>query len=249
MPIQPIDSRRLYEQVADQIGDLIRGGEFLPGQRLPAERDLSKTLGVSRPVVREAMIALEIAGLVEVRTGSGAFVREPRPDETAPVNAGHSPSDILNARMLIEGEIAALAASSASPDDVATLAGLIDQMAREHEAGRPWSAADLGFHVAIALASGNAALASMVERLWQEQHAPVFSILSERVRLQENWPATLQDHTAILAAIRSRKPEAARETMRAHLRQVLDVMIGEAHGDGIGRERQGRDGEPDAGAA
>ena len=59
MPFQPVDSRRLYEQVSDQIGALIRAGEFAPGQRLPAERDLAKSLRVSRPVVREAMIALE----------------------------------------------------------------------------------------------------------------------------------------------------------------------------------------------
>ena len=67
MPFQPIDSKRLYEQVADQIGDMIRRGEFRAGQRLPAERDLAKSVGVSRPVVREALVALEIAGLVEVR--------------------------------------------------------------------------------------------------------------------------------------------------------------------------------------
>ena len=82
MPFQPVDSRRLYEQVADQIGGLVRRGEFVAGQRLPAERDLAKMLGVSRPVVREAMIALEIAGLIEVRTGSGAFVKE-KPAECA----------------------------------------------------------------------------------------------------------------------------------------------------------------------
>ena len=76
MPFQPIDSQRLYQKVADQIGELIRSGEFKPGHRLPPERDLSKQLGVSRPVVREAMIALELAGLIEVRTGAGTFVRE-----------------------------------------------------------------------------------------------------------------------------------------------------------------------------
>ncbi len=113
MPFQPINSKRLYEQVADQIGDLIRSGEFEPGQRLPAERDLAKSLGVSRPVVREAMVALEIAGLVEVRTGSGAYVRQPDKEETT-LNAGHSPTDVLNARMIVEGETAALAAANAS---------------------------------------------------------------------------------------------------------------------------------------
>jgi len=231
MPIQPIGSRRLYEQVADQIGDLIRAGEYLAGQRLPAERDLAKRLAVSRPVVREAMIALEIAGLVEVRTGSGAFVRDLRAEPTPRVNTGHSPSDLLSARMLIEGEIAALAAASATPDDIAAMAGFIDQMVADHDAGRPWSAADLGFHVAIASATGNAALTSVVELLWQEQHAPVFSILSHRVHLQGNWPATLSGHKAILAAIRSGKPKAACERMRDHLRQVLDVMTGEVDGE------------------
>jgi GntR family transcriptional repressor for pyruvate dehydrogenase complex len=226
MPFQPIDNRRLYEQVADQIGGLIRGGEFLPGERLPAERDLAKMLAVSRPVVREAMIALEIAGLIEVRTGSGAFVREKSAEEAEAVNTGHSPSDILNARMLIEGEIAALAASRSTSADIAAMAEQVDEMARDHDAGRPWHAADLGFHLAVARASGNAALASVVERLWQEQHAPVFALLSERVRLSENWVATLRGHIEILDAIRAGKLRAARDSMRAHLRQVLEVMTG-----------------------
>ncbi|THD44031.1 MAG: FadR family transcriptional regulator [Bradyrhizobium sp.] len=231
MPFQPIDSRRLYEQVADQIGDLIRAGEFAAGGRLPAERDLAKTLGVSRPVVREALVALEIAGLVEVRTGSGAFVLERRIEPPPRVNAGDGPTDILTARMLIEGEIAALAAEIASRDDVARLAAFIDQMTADHDAGRPWSAADLGFHVAIASATGNAALATVVERLWQEQHAPVFSILSQRTHLEANWAETLRGHQAILAAIGAGKAEDAREAMRAHLRQVLGVVVGDNGGE------------------
>ena len=226
MPFEPIDNRRLYEQVADQIGGLIRRGEFLPGQRLPAERDLAKMLAVSRPVVREAMIALEIGGLIEVRTGSGAFVMEKPAEPAKAVNTGHSPSDILSARMLIEGEIAALAASCSTAENLAVMAEQVDEIVREHDAGRSWRAADLGFHLAIARATGNAALASVVERLWQEQHAPVFALLSERVRLSENWAATQRGHVNILEAIRGGKPRAARDSMRAHLRQVLEVMTG-----------------------
>jgi len=143
------------------------------------------------------------------------------------LNTGHSPSDILGARMLIEGEIAALAASRANAADRTAMAERIDDMVRDHEVGRPWHAADLGFHVAIARATGNAALAGVVERLWQEQHAPVFELLSERVRLNENWAATLSGHVAILAAIRAGKPKAARDAMRAHLSQVLDVLTGD----------------------
>ncbi|HME84122.1 MAG TPA: FadR/GntR family transcriptional regulator [Roseiarcus sp.] len=226
MPFQPVDTRRLYEQVADQIGGLVRKGEFVAGQRLPAERDLAKMLAVSRPVVREAMIALEIAGLIEVRTGSGAFVKEKPAEQRETINTGNSPSDILNARMLIEGEIAALAASRSTAEDLAAMAAEVDDMVRDHDAGRPWHAADLGFHLAIARATGNTALAGVVERLWQEQHAPVFALLSERVRLSENWAATLNGHRKILDAIRSAKRKAARDAMRAHLGQVLEVMTG-----------------------
>jgi len=235
MPFQPVGNRRLYEQVADQIGALIRDGEFSSGQRLPAERDLAKMLGVSRPVVREAMIALEIAGLLEVRTGSGAFVKEAPANPEPALNTGNSPSDILGARMLIEGEIAALAASRATREDRAEMAERIEDMVREHETGRPWHVADLGFHVAIARATGNAALAGVVERLWQEQHAPVFALLSERVRLNENWPATLSGHVAIMAAIRAGKSKAARDAMRAHLSQVLDVLTGDEDTKAPGR--------------
>jgi DNA-binding FadR family transcriptional regulator len=224
MPFEPVGHRRLYEEVADQIGALIGKGEFLAGQRLPAERELAKMLGVSRPVVREAMIALEIAGLLEVHTGSGTFVREKPAEPAEALNIGNSPSDILGARMLIEGEVAALAAAGASPQDIAAMQERIDEMAREHDAQRPWHAADLGFHVAIARATGNAALAGVVERLWQEQHAPVFALLSERTRLRENWDATLRGHLEILDAIASRNKKAAKDRMRAHLRQVLDVL-------------------------
>jgi DNA-binding FadR family transcriptional regulator len=233
MPFQPVDSRRLYEQVADQIGGLVRRGEFKAGQRLPAERDLAKMLAVSRPVVREAMIALEIGGLIEVRMGSGAFVREKPAEQGETVNTGQSPSDILNARMLIEGEIAALAASGSTSDDLAAMAAEVDDMVRDHEAGRPWHAADLGFHLAIARATGNAALTGVVERLWQEQHAPVFALLSERVRLSENWAATLSGHRKILDAIHSGRRKAARDAMRAHLHQVLEIMTGVGNEVGV----------------
>lgn len=128
--------------------------------------------------------------------------------------------------MLIEGEVAALAASRSSEKDFAAMAERIEEMVRDHEAGRSWHVADLGFHVAIAQATGNMALASVIERLWREQHAPVFALLSERVRLSENWAATLRGHLEILEAIRSGNRKVAKDRMRAHLRQVLDVLTG-----------------------
>jgi len=129
--------------------------------------------------------------------------------------------------MLIEGEVAALAAENATPDDLVAISETIEQMTREHDAGRPWHAADLAFHVAVASAAGNPALARVVDRLWQEQYGPVFSLLSERVSLSDNWPATLRGHQEIFEAIRSGKRKAAKAALRAHLGQVLEVLTGD----------------------
>jgi DNA-binding FadR family transcriptional regulator len=122
--------------------------------------------------------------------------------------------------------------------DLAAIAAQQNEMIAEHNAGRDWRAADLGFHAAIARAAGNAALTAVVERLWQEQHAPVFSLLSERVQLRDNWAATVRGHADILSAIRAGKRKAARDAMRTHLTQVLSVMTGEAgDGQGVARSR------------
>src|SRR3954462_13932785 len=104
MPFQAVVSQRLYQQVAQQISDLIRSGELPSGERLPAERDLAKRLGVSRPTIREAMVALEIAKFVEIRTGSGVYVRAAAtsaPDDPARArfDSGPGPFDLLTARL------------------------------------------------------------------------------------------------------------------------------------------------------
>src|ERR1700687_2361814 len=102
MPLQTAESRRLYRQIADQIAALIDKGEYRVGQRLPPERDLARQLGVSRPSVREALIALEVEGYVEVRVGSGVYVLGPRPGASAAPMAGDSgPCGVIQARWLI----------------------------------------------------------------------------------------------------------------------------------------------------
>src|SRR5512142_2617649 len=118
MPIQSIEPRRLYRQIADQIRTLIGSGEFPAGARLPPERDLAKQLRVSRPSVREALIALEVEGLVEVRVGSGIYVQSPPPPLPSLVSSanGHGPAgpfELIDARRAIEGECAAIAAKAA----------------------------------------------------------------------------------------------------------------------------------------
>ena len=114
VPLHQVQPRRLYRQIADQIAGLIAAGEFPPGSRLPAERELASKLGVSRASVREAIISLEIGGLVDVRVGTGIFVVGPKEPSNTHRDAGPGPFELLNARKLVEGEIAALAASEAT---------------------------------------------------------------------------------------------------------------------------------------
>src|ERR1044071_4340858 len=118
MPFQSIEPRRLYRQIADQIRGLIRSGEFPAGSRLPPERDLAKQLGVSRPSVREALIALEVEGLVEVRIGSGIYVQPGHGAAGDAAEAQAGPFELLRARYVIESECAALAAKSAKDSQI-----------------------------------------------------------------------------------------------------------------------------------
>src|SRR5512141_848960 len=114
MPLQAVESRRLYRQIADQIAALIEKGEYGAGERLPPERDLAKQLGVSRPSVREALIALEVEGYVEVRVGSGVYVLGAPPERGSPLAADSGPFELIRARWIIEAECAALAAKNAT---------------------------------------------------------------------------------------------------------------------------------------
>src|SRR5450631_2570481 len=123
MPIQSIEPRRLYRQIAEQIRTLIGSGEYPLGTRLPPERDLARQLGVSRPSVREALIALEVEGLVDVRVGSGIYVLGPRSNGAAggAVHAEVGPFELLRARRTIEGECAAIAAKAARRSQIAAI--------------------------------------------------------------------------------------------------------------------------------
>src|SRR5512140_1280365 len=129
MPLQAVESRRLYRQIADQIAALIEKGEYGPGERLPPERDLARQLGVSRPSVREALIALEVEGYVEVRVGSGVYVlAQVAPHRAQALPADSGPFELIKARWLIEGECAALAAKAATRVQVRAMEEALDQM-------------------------------------------------------------------------------------------------------------------------
>jgi len=226
MPLQAVESSRLYRQIAEQLRGLIAGGEFTAGTRLPAERDLARQLGVSRPSVREALIALEVEGWVEVRTGSGIYVQgQGQRNGAARAAAANGavewgPLEVMRARELVEGEVAALAARHARKPQLAAMASALAQMREEAESKDGPQSGDEAFHQAIAQACGNEVLSDTVRSYWHARQGPIFSRLGDHFENATSWKAALAEHAAVLAAIRARDPEAARAAMQQHLKKA-----------------------------
>jgi GntR family transcriptional regulator, transcriptional repressor for pyruvate dehydrogenase complex len=224
MPIQAIEPRRLYLQIAGQLRSLIEAGEFPPGSRLPAERDLAKQLGVSRPSLREALIALELEGYVDVRPGSGILVTAR--ENTVPDDlGGEGPLEIIRARCLIEGEIAAEAAPHMKPKDLA----LLEQPLREMENGAADAAARLAadrrFHLSIAATLGNNVLFRLLTELLDQRNSLLGKQFASHFDNAKTWAAVLAEHRKIMAALAARDPEQARKAMRAHLEKAHDRWV------------------------
>lgn len=226
MPFQTVANQRLFQQVAEQIAGLIRSGELGLGTRLPAERDLSKLLGVSRPTVREAMIALEITGLVEVRTGAGAYVRAAVPHAGAP-DAGPSAFELLAARRVVEGEIAAVAAECASPPGVETLNRAIDLYRVESQRGADCFEADRAFHIGLAEMTGNSVFQRIVTQFWGDMRGPIFQRLGELTHFAGKTSNNIADHKRIRDAVVRGKPAEARQAMHDHLANVEAYFLDE----------------------
>lgn len=218
MPLKAVAPRRLYRQIADQIRGLIGDGEFAPGARLPAERDLARQLRVSRPSLREALIALEIEGLLDVRVGSGIYVTRPdgRARGAAPADAS-GPFEVIRARRLIEGECAALAARHASPAQLRAIRRAHANMQKEARKNHNPLHADRAFHVRIAEAAGNSALELVVQTLWDQRVGPFYRALETKLEYPAMALETLREHAAVLAAIAARNPARARAAMRRHM--------------------------------
>jgi DNA-binding FadR family transcriptional regulator len=210
---------RLYRIVADRIQALIREQQIKPGERLPSERDLAAQLSVSRASLREALIALELGGLIEVRGGSGVYVcGVPQPDTSLP-EAGPGPFEVLSARRLIEAEITALAARMATDGAIDAILESVEEMERLHSDGSNNELADRNFHLAIARATGNSALVGVMDYLWA-QRGRLYHKLEVHFETEELRNETLSDHRLILATIAAHDPAGARRAMRAHLERV-----------------------------
>jgi DNA-binding FadR family transcriptional regulator len=220
VPLQAVLPTRLYRQIADQIAELIASGEFPAGSRLPAERELAVSLGVSRTSVREAIISLEMSRLVEVRVGTGIFVTAPGTHAHGNgADAGPGPFELLDARKLIEGEIAALAAKNGKADDFEALQRSVESMEAHLDDFAMRESVDRDFHLRIAQATGNSSLELVVDGLWN-QRAELWGRLQHHFHTADLASQTIRDHAAIARAIAARDPAAARAAMHRHITRV-----------------------------
>lgn len=217
--------KRLYREVLEKMLNLINSGEFPVGGRLPPERELAERFSVSRPTIREAIIALEILDRVQVKTGSGIYVLEHHS------NGGNgfdhvSPYELTESRAMVEGEAAALAASLITAEELQQLEDSLYEMAQEHEEGELADGdADKKFHHIIAQATRNAMLVSIIEHMWHvRNHAPQVS-RAYRAICQMDGAKRVEEHKAIYQALADRDPVAARTAMHQHFALILNNLI------------------------
>lgn len=244
-----ITGNKLYQRVAAAISTAIEAGRWSPGTRLPGERDLAEEYKVSRPTIREAMIALEMKGWIEARHGSGLYVtrREhgggQREDS---LNFDVGAFDLTEARILFEGEAVALAAVSISDEQLAELDQLLVEMGADDSNEPSVMDADRRFHLAIANATGNEAIRSVIEYLWElRTRSPLAANMFARAKRGGITPR-VEEHRPIVAALKARDPHAARSAMRKHLRGVVDDLLEATELEAMERTRSELDARRDS---
>lgn len=218
LQLQIIKSDRLYLKVAEQLKKLIDNQQIKPGERFPAERELAEQLGVSRPTIREAMIALEMSGVIEIRTGSGIYVTQQKSRQILDLDDnGVGPFEILEIRYIIESEACALAAARITDAEIAELKAALEEMEEEEKLPNASERADQKFHSIIAKACQNSAISSVVDWLWTLRNESTLSTsFLQRIR-EEGVHPSIEEHRKILRALEQRNPEKARIAMKLHI--------------------------------
>lgn len=231
MDLKPIKTKKIYEEIIEQIRVLVVKGDLKAGDRLPSERDLAVRLNVSRASVREALSALEMMGLVEIRSGEGTFIQKVNLDSVmTPLTWVLSMEkdtvlELLEVRKMLEGQTVALAAKRAVSEDLRELEDALKAMLEDLQTGQIGEQADLRFHYAVAKASKNKILLRLMNAISDTMHQ---TLKASRVRLYEEQvtPERLyKEHVHILEAIIERKDDEARQFMLEHLAGVEERLL------------------------
>jgi GntR family transcriptional repressor for pyruvate dehydrogenase complex len=226
--LRPMTARpRLYEQVLDRLRAYVAEGGLRAGDRLPTERDLAARLGVSRASVKQAIVVLEVQGLVEARHGGGTYLMRDsldnvvvEPVESLVARKKRLP-DVLEAREALETKLAELAAERRTEADLAELRSALDRMARDIEAGGLGIEGDRLFHAAVTAAAHSALLAAFM----REIDEPIAESRTESLRQPRRPGRSLAQHRAILDAIEAGQGRGAAAAMRRHVRSVAKVRL------------------------
>ncbi|WP_426012214.1 FadR/GntR family transcriptional regulator [Caulobacter sp. DWR2-3-1b2] len=230
---------KLYRRIADTIAEAIESGRYKLGDRLPTERELAEQFGVSRPTLREAMIALEMLGMIEARHGLGIYVTgsvRPATPTSSELDTEIGAFELIEARRLFEGEAAALAATAIDDAQIAELEALMGRMAREEEI--QGEDADREFHMVIARASGNGAIIATIENLWLwRDRSPLARNILTRARGMGLEPRIVE-HRRVFEALKARDPAAARQAMRDHLERVIEHLLHATETEAVQRAQQ-----------
>lgn len=223
-----IETSRLYQQLASTLKKRIESGIYPVGEKLPAERLIAEEMNVSRTVVREAIIMLEVEGYVEVRKGSGIHVIANQqkklimPDNLFEFGSV-GPFELLQARQLIECNIAEFAATQVTKQDIVQLMEIQEKAIQEdRHRDSEW---DLKFHVQIAMATQNTVMITIVEKMWSQRvQNPYWRKLHEHIddKSMESW---CEDHDRILKALMRKDPHGAKLAMWEHLEKTKKMLF------------------------
>ena len=216
--------RRLFQDIVEQILALVEQGAFPPGSRLPGERELAERFDVSRVTIREAEIALQAMGKVQIKPGAGVYVTDQA--AAGPALPDVSAFELTEARSLFEAEAAALAAPVISDQLLARLDDLLVLMGSDDSDDmESTNQADREFHLTIASASGNKAILHVIETLWRMRtELPQVRATHESVCCHDAQSRT-EEHAQIVRALRARDSQGARMAMRAHFNRLLEAML------------------------
>jgi GntR family transcriptional regulator, transcriptional repressor for pyruvate dehydrogenase complex len=228
--LKPIKPKRISDQIFEQLRDLIYRGHFQPGERLMTEREIADTLGVSRPTVREAINKLVTMGILVHRQGQGTFVTLPgdgsskNPLAAAMHDEDVSLRELLEVRLWLECNAAALAARRATEEDIVALEKSLHEMISEIDKGGLGHHADVSFHMAISYASKNTVQVHIMKNLYDLIFYGIKENLQRLYSEPGNLPKIAKQHTEIFESIRGHEPETAYEAMKRHIAFVLDFF-------------------------
>ncbi len=223
---KPVKTKKIYEEIVEQIKQLIVDGKLQPGDKISSERELAETLGVSRASIREAFSALEMMGVITIKPGEGSFVREVSYEGMLePLSfLLHADLDnmmqLLEVRKILEVEIADLAAQRATPEDIENIRLALNRMVEEVNAGEIGDLADADFHYAVVKASHNPILLKLINTISDLMNS-TFRFSRQKLFMSSNMPKILHDsHCLIFQAIADKNPQKARTLMSKHLTMV-----------------------------